>query len=308
MARINGTHRAELLNGTAAADEIHGGNGNDTLFGHAGDDFLFGDNGSDLLVGGAGNDRVDGGNGQDTVQLTGNRADYHLSDGPNGTVIVRDLRANGTDGTDTLVSVERVRFADGTFKTVDLISANAAPMAVDDIFTLAENAGLTDVTALLLGNDSDADGDAIAVTGVQAVSERGASVTINPDGTVSYDAAQIFQYLGAGETANDSFTYTITDAAGLTATATATVTVTGVSQEPDAFFFVTEDATRDDLLAQINDRLDMSVVSVDDTGTLGTVTFGNGILSFTADDPFSDGLNYDQSHTTTFTVTGAMAR
>ena len=307
MARLNGTHRADVLNGTAAGDEIFGGNGNDTLFGHAGDDALFGGNGSDLLIGGEGNDTIDGGNGQDTVQLSGNRADYRLTEGPNGTVIVRDLRAGGTDGTDTLTGVERVRFADGTFKTVDLISVNAAPVAADDAFTLAEDAGATDVTALLLANDGDADGDALAVTGVQTVSDKGATITLNPDGTVSYDAGQLFAYLEAGQSATDSFTYTITDAAGLTSTATATVTIEGVSQEPDAYFYVAEDGTNSEMLGALVESFGFEIVGVETEGTLGTVAFDldAGILSFTADHDSSDAYNVDSQHWTYFTVVGA---
>ena len=305
MAKLYGTHRADTLNGTAGQDEIFGGNGNDTLFGNAGDDFLFGENGSDLLIGGEGNDAIDGGRGQDMVELAGNRADYRLTEGPNGTVIVRDLRAGGSDGVDTLTSVERVRFADGTFKTVDLISVNAAPVAADDAFTLAEDAGATDVTAFLLANDTDPDGEALAVSAVQAVSEKGATVTLNPDGTVSYDSGSIFASLEAGQTATDSFSYTVTDAAGLTSTATATVTITGVTHEPDAYFFVGEDETSEDLLALFNDWLNIQNTGVDDEGTLGSVAFDGETLTFTADDPYSDHLNHDQSHSTTFTVTGS---
>ena len=412
MAIFNGTRQADTIDGSAEQDFIYGGNGNDTLRGDAGDDRLFGENGSDLLSGGAGNDEIDGGNGQDVVVLAGNRADYHLTQRGDGSVVLRDLRAGSPDGTDRLFSIERVQFADGYFKIVDLISANEGPVAADDLLTLAEDSGPTDVTSILLANDSDAegdgfaitavegvsaqgavvtlgadgsvsydpgsifagleagqtatdtftytitdsngvstsatatvtitgvsdnvapvaaddeltlgedagptdvtatllandtdaDGDALQVTAVQAVSEKGATVTLNPDGTVNYDSGAIFNYLDGYQVATDTFTYTITDAAGATSTATATVTITGAPEQFDAYLQVEEDMTSEDMLTTFEQWLDIDIVSVDTAGTLGTVAFDGDSLTFTADDPYSDHLNYDQSHTTTFTVTGA---
>jgi VCBS repeat-containing protein len=230
MALFNGTRHSDTITGTAGDDRIFGENGNDTLNGGAGDDFIDGGNGSDLLSGGAGNDVLDGGNGQDTVVLAGKRSEYHVTLQSDGSYLIRDLRAGSPDGTDRLISIERVQFADGVFKIVDIVSGNSAPVAADDSLTLAEDAGATDVTATLLANDSDLDGDAFVVTAVQAVSAQGATVTLGADSSVSYDSGAIFAGLDAGQTATDTFTYTITDANGLSSSATATVTITGVTQ------------------------------------------------------------------------------
>lgn len=306
MAIIKGTHKIDTLVGTAADDSLFGDNGNDHIDGGAGMDRLDGGNGSDTLVGGAGNDEIDGGNGQDTLVLAGNRADYHLFTAQDGAIVVRDRRAGSPDGTDRLFSVERVQFADGTFKTVDLLSpVNQAPVAMDDSLTIAEDEGATDVTPHLLANDTDADGDPLQVSAVQAVSDKGATVTLGADGKVTYDAGDLFGDLEQGETATDSFTYTVTDASGATSTATATVTITGVTHEPDAYFYVAEDATSDDLLANLSEWLGFQITGAQETkATLGTVSFTGDSLTFTADDDASDHLNYDQSQSTTFTVTG----
>jgi VCBS repeat-containing protein len=312
MAILNGTIKADTINGTAAADRIFGDNGNDSINGGAGDDYIDGGNGSDMLSGGAGNDEIDGGNGQDTLLLAGNRADYRFFAGSNGSVIVRDLRAGGPDGTDKLLNMERVEFADGTFKLVDLISANAAPVARNDSFTLAEDAGKTDVTATLLANDSDADGDSLKVVSVQAVSAQGATVTVGADGKVSYDAGAIFADLEDGQTASDSFTYTISDGAGHTSTATAMVKITGVTPEapmpePDAYYFVAEDGTNaDEMFGSIIESFGFDIVGVDSSHAKGSVVFDHDacILTFTADDPGSDALQYDGHEETWFTVFG----
>ncbi|HEX8621415.1 MAG TPA: Ig-like domain-containing protein [Allosphingosinicella sp.] len=256
MPIFNGTQKAETINGTAQDDSIFGDNGNDILNGGAGNDYIDGGNGSDLISGGAGNDVLDGGNGQDTVVYAGKRSDYRLFEGLNGAIVIRDLRAGSADGEDRLLSVERVQFSDGTFKLVDLIQANAAPVARNDSLTLSETAGKTEVTPTLLANDSDADGDVLKVQSVQGVSAQGAIVTLGADGKVSYDAGSIFADLDTGETATDSFTYTITDGNGHVSTATATVTITGVTQNqaPVAVadkLTLAEDAGATDVTAQL---------------------------------------------------------
>ncbi|HEX8381309.1 MAG TPA: Ig-like domain-containing protein, partial [Allosphingosinicella sp.] len=254
MAILNGTHKADTINGTAQNDSIFGDNGNDIINGGAGDDHIDGGNGSDLLSGGAGNDVIDGGNGQDTLLLAGNRADYRIMEGFRGTVIVRDLRAGSPDGSDRIINVERIQFADGTFKLADLIQANVAPVAQNDSLTLSETAGKTEISSILLANDKDADGDALVVSSVQAISAKGAAVSIGPDGKVSYDAGSIFADLDNGETATDSFTYTVTDGNGHVSTATATVTITGISQNSapvavNDLLGLAEDAGKADLTA-----------------------------------------------------------
>ncbi|HEY0013081.1 MAG TPA: Ig-like domain-containing protein [Allosphingosinicella sp.] len=315
MAIFKGTKHAETINGGAGDDFIFGDNGNDILNGNAGNDMLDGGNGSDTLRGGAGDDTLDGANGQDTAVYAGKRSDYHLTQRPDGSVTIRDLRPGAADGTDRLVSIERVQFSDGTFKTVDIISANAAPIAGDDALTLAENAGATDVTSILLANDSDPDGDAFAITAVQAVSSKGAAVSVGPDGKVTYDAGQIFADLDAGETATDTFTYTITDAKGVTSTATATVTITGVSQNSapvaaNDLLALAEDAGKTDLTAQIlandtdanGDALQViSVQAVSARGAAVSVDAAGKVL-YDAGAIFSD-LKTGQTATDTFTYT-----
>src|SRR5215469_10198292 len=72
------------------------------------------------------------------------------------------------------------------------------------------------------------------VAGNKGTSTDGAVISINPDGTISYDprAAKAIQALAQGETATDTFTYTLKEAnkgsSSLT-TATVTVSLTGVS-------------------------------------------------------------------------------
>jgi len=85
----------------------------ENIVGSAFNDSLIGDGGNNVITGGQGNDSIDGGGGNDTAVFTGNRANYSFS-GSATNLTVYDLRAGAPDGTDTLLNVESLQFADGT--------------------------------------------------------------------------------------------------------------------------------------------------------------------------------------------------
>ncbi len=99
--------------------------------------------------------------------------------------------------------------------------------AINDVAEVTEDgpAFSIDVQA----NDSDADsGETVTVAAVDTTGTLGL-VTINPDGTISYDPNGQFEQLGLGETATDSFVYTLTSSTGASDTGTVTVTITGAA-------------------------------------------------------------------------------
>ncbi|WP_420860566.1 Calx-beta domain-containing protein [Algirhabdus cladophorae] len=104
---------------------------------------------------------------------------------------------------------------------------NEAPMAEDDDADATVGTG---INIDVLANDSDPEEDDLAVIGLNSDDTLG-DVEINQDGTVSYDAGDAFALLGLGETATDTFVYTVSDG-DLTDTATVTVEVTGTYVEP----------------------------------------------------------------------------
>ncbi len=60
---------------------------------------------------------------------------------------------------------------------------------------------------------------------------------MNADGSFDYDPNGQFDYLAVGETASDTFTYTVDDGRGQpnsTNTATVTVTINGLNDQPVA--------------------------------------------------------------------------
>ncbi|MBE0533285.1 MAG: right-handed parallel beta-helix repeat-containing protein [Rhodospirillales bacterium] len=103
--------------------------GDGYVFGAGGDDTLTGGTGDDRLAGGTGDDILDGGDGADTAVFSGNLADYTFGVDANGHVTVNDT--NGTDGADTLINVETLKFADGS--TALLVVNPADPSAYSTI-------------------------------------------------------------------------------------------------------------------------------------------------------------------------------
>ena len=109
-------------------------------------------------------------------------------------------------------------------------------------YSVGENATLSINAANgVLHNDSDVEGDTLAVTEVNGVGANvgtqitlgsGALLTLNADGSFDYDPNGQFESLAIGQTGTDTFTYTVSDGNGGTDTATVTVTIVGANDAP----------------------------------------------------------------------------
>lgn len=98
---------------------ITGTNIADTLTGTDFDDTLKGDGGNDMLNGGA---------GSDTAVYTGTRSSYSFTQLESGSVQVA-----GADGTDTLSSVELIRFTDGNYQLGQLVDTTPPPAPTQSV-------------------------------------------------------------------------------------------------------------------------------------------------------------------------------
>ncbi|NES04703.1 MAG: tandem-95 repeat protein [Okeania sp. SIO2F4] len=134
------------------------------------------------------------------------------------------------------------------------ISGETAISTVNNELHIAqEDSAFTDAEVLLdsenvlndngNGEDTDPNNDPLTVTAVNGNSSdigqeislpSGALLTLNSDGTYSYDPNGQYESLGLGETATDSFTYTISDGNGGTSQATVTITINGRNDPPVA--------------------------------------------------------------------------
>ncbi len=120
---------------------------------------------------------------------------------------------------------------DGTLiSTVATVSlnverANTAPVATGESYSTNEDVVLNVVAPGVLGNDSDADGDALSATLVTAPVHG--SVVLNANGSFVYTPST--NYSGT-----DTFTYTVTDGVATSNVATVSLTVVATNRAPVA--------------------------------------------------------------------------
>jgi VCBS repeat-containing protein len=115
--------------------------------------------------------------------------------------------------------------------TITVTGVNDAPVAVADVATATEDGAV--VTGSVATNDSDIDvGD---VRTYSVVGTAPAGVTLNADGSYSFDPSNAaYQSLAVGETQAVVVNYSVSDGNGGTATSTLTITVTGTNDAPVA--------------------------------------------------------------------------
>jgi hypothetical protein len=106
---------------------------------------------------------------------------------------------------------------------VTVAPANDAPVALNDSATTPED---TAVTIIVLGNDSDVDGDTLSVSGATVPPAQGAAV-VNANGTLTFTPATNFN-------GPASISYSISDGQGGTASAALLVTVFAANDAPVA--------------------------------------------------------------------------
>ncbi len=99
---------------------------------------------------------------------------------------------------------------------VTVTGVNDQPTAEDDLYTIDEDHVLQVDPDGVLDNDSDVDGDAFGVVSSDPVSFLGAVVSVDPDGSFSYDptTTTALQELDPGDEVLDTFTYTVEDIHG----------------------------------------------------------------------------------------------
>ena len=293
--RLYGGVGNDWLKGNEGQDILFGGDDDDTLWGQEGDDTLKGEAGDDTLDGGDGIDALYGGDDRDILRGDyGDYADggaggvdydvldlrglgaYRLEDvrpdsngnGIDGTVVFLDADGNPTGATMLFVEIEQI-----------LDDGNLPPDAVDD--TASVDAGET-VVIPVLDNDTDPDGDPLTVTSASATN---GTVTVNPDGTLSYTPDD-------GYTGPDTITYSISDGNGGTDTAEVAVTVNTGNLPPDAVDDTASvDAGETVVIPVLDNDTDpdgdpLTVTSA--SATNGTVTVNpDGTLSYTPDDGYT---------------------
>ena len=256
MPTVNLTHGTNALTGGTSNDKILGGSGNDILDGGGGSDTVNGFGGDDTLIynltantAPAAKDVYIGGSGKDTLVLQFTQAQWlntstqtqvtayrnHLKTvtstrtGEVGNGSANDFVFKFGASSLTVQTVERLKvFVDG----VEQGTSNPAPTAVaDSAFALEDGPG---ISIDVLKNDIMS--GTLKTLSITSPPAHGSATLIKPDINnpsswyVQYQAnAADFQRLASGETATDTFSYTLTNVDGNTSSATATVTITGTN-------------------------------------------------------------------------------
>ncbi|MFT5523589.1 MAG: VCBS repeat-containing protein [Pirellulaceae bacterium] len=136
--------------------------------------------------------------------------------------VLRSVAYNNTNGGAGSALTRTVEFtladqnSDTGVATTQVRTNPQPPVAVDDTGTTDEDTVLTTVAPgvnSLLTNDTDPNGDILLVSLASTTSAKGATVSVNSDGTFSYDptAVTALQTLTNGQSTTDTFTYEVTD-------------------------------------------------------------------------------------------------
>ncbi|MFN8121587.1 MAG: Ig-like domain-containing protein [Thermoleophilia bacterium] len=173
---------------------------------------------------------------------------------------------------------------------------------MDDTNSVREDSLPNPVSGNVLGNDSDADSDALTVTNVGTFTLAHGSLVLRADGSYSYTLDNTdpqVNGLNSGQSLKDEFTYNVSDGRGGTATAKLSITITGVTDNQAPVAVDDTNGVREDsvpnpvtgnVLANDSDP-DSDALAVTNVGTF---TLAHGSLVLRADGSYSytlDNLN-----------------
>ncbi len=184
--------------------------------------------------------------------------------------------------------------------TISITPSNDAPVANGDSYATDEDTVLT-VAALtgLLANDTDVDlpNDTLHVAAGTFTSDLGAKVTLNADGSLTYDPSGVaaFQQLTQGQTISDTLVYHIFDAAGANSNdATITIAIRGVNDAPvaidDRYSIAVGQSRTLDILANdtdVDSTIDPRTIVITSRPGFGILTVSQtGVVTYTPEAGF----------------------
>lgn len=292
-------HGNQVITGTDANEFLIGGHGNDTISDGGGSDIALGRSGDDTLIftvseNEGSRNYFDGGRGNDTLQINLTVDEFRaLQD---ELVQIQNWVAdNANDHTPgfggfhghferghhfglehhhhifetsfglTFTNIENVLFNVDGFGNVDpTVPLNYPPEPQNDSFTTNEDTALVIQAAALLANDTDADGNTLTVTAVDATALDASNHVV---GSVSMVGEEITFTPNANYSGTALFNYTVSD--GLdSSSATVSVDVTPVADAP----VINIDAAQGDEDTAIALNIGLQLTDTDGSETLGDVT------------------------------------
>ena len=205
------------------------------------------------------------------VMFDGNTVDGKLfvgTDAGSNDTVDSDADANGMTGVYTLNIGDKVTDVDAGVEVPNAdpeAKADEAKVCADDTATINVLGNDMDMDADVLSVLSISDADEMAFVGDSLTLDSGATVTLNADGTVSYDTNGAHSDLLVGsDAAEETITYTVSDGNGGTGSSTLDITVCGATS--------TLQMICDSLPAQLDlnigfDGVNYQIVVADDAST-----------------------------------------
>ncbi|MEX0618115.1 MAG: Ig-like domain-containing protein, partial [Pseudohongiellaceae bacterium] len=275
-----------------ADDYLDGGSGNDRIFAGQGNDVgLY-----NVLENTGANDTYDGGSDIDKLKLELTLTEWLSPVFQTDLAAYLTFIANHTDpGTgeadSSVFTFNAFNLAASAWEElgtsvdgVDVNPEDEAVIAHDDAFATDEDSSISGNVLLDNGNGADEIPDFLRA--VRLVSSTNSELTLNSDGSLSYDPGIYYQYLAEGEQAIDSFTYEVEDANGDISVGTVNITVTGTNDGPvavadtgdtDADTVITLDVLANDTDVDTSDVLTVTSAS---SGSGGQVTIVDNKVVF----------------------------
>ncbi|MEM6526387.1 MAG: DUF4114 domain-containing protein [Bacteroidota bacterium] len=177
-----------------------------------------------------------------------------------------------------------------------------APIANDDSSLTFKDTPISLLLTDLLSNDYDFDGDTINFSNFNSSGTSGLVSQVN--GEIIYDPNGQFDNLKAGETATDSFTYTINDGEGKIDTATVDITIKGFTEDSSENnvgtldtvhllppLYAKQDVRDHYLLLSTNEETPFQVVIQNADGANGETGGVNEIVTVSKDSPVTIDLS-----------------
>jgi VCBS repeat-containing protein len=304
-------------------DWVFAGAGNDLAFGGDGNDFLFGEAGNDTLNGGRGSDIVDGGTGNDTLIFTDAERgglDHYIGGAGQDTLVLEFAGARWANAAVKAEVASYLAYLAGggtgnfTFTTMNLVvssvetlivkvdgivispagNGNTVPSGAADSYSTGENGILTVSPATgmgtLVGNDNTGNG---AFTVELVAGPSHGALTLNTNGTFSFNPGTAFDYLAAGQSAVETFTYRIVNSAGTSAPITVSLNIAGANDVATISGNHAGSVTEDSALTTVSGAVTITDVDTGQSalanpgtiqGTYGSLALAaNGTWTYTID-------------------------